>query len=388
MSFKVLEKNNIDNTNINGASFNKFVAGQKDGILKGILNECKITNPVSNVIMVDTGEFIISGFRVINEISVGFTMGTIPSEITNYSIIAEIVVDAESEVNFRLFLQQSSIEIAKQPLFDKSSGEGTYQAKVASFDFGPSGAISNIVRHFEILDNDYRTYINQQITEKTIPEAPQDDKTYGRKNKAWVTITGGGSGGGIPEAPLDGEPYLRKGGDWVEGVARKERISVANNYGEVEIKRTLNPNNTPDTFEIIFDKGGISQYMQYGAFKVNAFGRTYFSTDKFYYPRNISFKDVEITASDWSSDAEFAALDFNYSADIPISVDAYFEPNIDFSNYEPHIIFAPTESTGGNFAGFAKTLWKSSSPYYFIRIYAKEVPLATITLPLVKVMEV
>ena len=41
-----------------------------------------------------------------------------------------------------------------------------------------------------------------------------------------------------------------------------------------------------------------------------------------------------------------------------------------------------------NFAGFAKTLWKSSSPYYFVRIYAKEVPLATITLPLVKVMEV
>ena len=67
MGFKVLEKNNTDNTNINGASFNKFVAGQRDGILKGILNECSVTNPVSNVVMVDTGEFIINGFRVINE---------------------------------------------------------------------------------------------------------------------------------------------------------------------------------------------------------------------------------------------------------------------------------------------------------------------------------
>ena len=106
-------------------------------------------------------------------------------------------------------------------------------------------------------------------------------------------------GGGIPEAPLDGEPYLRKGGDWVEGVARKERISAANNYAEVEIKRTLNANSTPDTFAVIFDKGGASQPPQQGVLFVNALGKAYFTTDKFYYPRNISFKDVEITTSDW-----------------------------------------------------------------------------------------
>lgn len=173
-----------------------------------------------------------------------------------------------------------------------------------------------------------------------------------------------------------------------EGVSRKERISAANNYAEVEIKRTLNANSTPDTFEVIFNKGGASQPPQQGTFFVNALGKAYFTTDKLFYPKTISFKDVEISTGDWSSDAEFSALDFNYSADIPISVDAFFTPSIDFSNYEPHVIFAPTESTSGKFAGFAKTLWKSTAPYYFVRIYAKEVPSATITLPLVKVMEV
>ena len=231
-------------------------------------------------------------------------------------------------------------------------------------------------------DNNYTNADKQKVDKLKIDG---DGTKFLANDGLYKAVSGGG---GIPEAPLDGEPYLRKGGDWVEGVSRKERISAANNYAEVEIKRNLNANSTPDTFEVIFDKGGPSQPPQQGVFFVNALGKAYFTTDKFYYPRNISFKDVEIATGDWSSDAEFSALDFNYSADIPISVDAYFAPNIDFSNYEPHIIFAPTESTGGNFAGFAKTLWKSTAPYYFVRIYAKEVPSATITLPLVKVMEV
>lgn len=51
------------------------------------------------------------------------------------------------------------------------------------------------------IDGDGTKYLNDtgeyKIVEAGIEEAPQDDEIYGRKNKAWVTITGGGSGGGI-----------------------------------------------------------------------------------------------------------------------------------------------------------------------------------------------
>lgn len=232
-------------------------------------------------------------------------------------------------------------------------------------------------------DNNY-TNADKSKVDKLITNG--DGTKYLANDGIYKTISGGG--GGIPEAPVDGKTYGRQDEEWVKVVAEKERIGTAGNYAEIELKRALNANSRPDTFEVVFDKGGVSQPPQQGTFKVDALGKAYFTTDKLFYPKNLSFKNVEISTSDWNSDAEFSALDFNYSADIPISVDAYFAPNIDFSNYEPHIIFAPTESTGGNFAGFAKTLWKSTAPYYFVRIYAKEVPLATITLPLVKVMEV
>jgi len=48
-----------------------------------------------------------------------------------------------------------------------------------------------------------------------IPEAPEDGKTYGRKDATWVEVTGGG-GGGVPEAPNDGNPYMRQSEAWVQ----------------------------------------------------------------------------------------------------------------------------------------------------------------------------
>ena len=53
------------------------------------------------------------------------------------------------------------------------------------------------------IDGDGTKYLNDtgeyKIVEAGIEEAPQDDEIYGRKNKTWVTITGGGSGGIIME---------------------------------------------------------------------------------------------------------------------------------------------------------------------------------------------
>lgn len=46
-----------------------------------------------------------------------------------------------------------------------------------------------------------------------LSDAPSDGSTYGRKNAAWVAITGGG---GVPEAPTDGGYYVREDSAWFQ----------------------------------------------------------------------------------------------------------------------------------------------------------------------------
>lgn len=41
-------------------------------------------------------------------------------------------------------------------------------------------------------------------------DAPQDGKSYARKNGAWVEVVA------VEEAPQDGKSYVRKNGAWVE----------------------------------------------------------------------------------------------------------------------------------------------------------------------------
>lgn len=162
MSIKILEKNGVDNTNIDGAGFNKFCAGGYDGVIKGILNECDISSSSMSSVEISTGEILISGFRIVLSDETQFTMGTIPSEIINYNIVAEIVVDTDSEVTFRLFIQPASLPIVQNELFKSESGQGTYQFKLASFDYSLNG-IENLTKLFKLLDNDYKVYVNNKI---------------------------------------------------------------------------------------------------------------------------------------------------------------------------------------------------------------------------------
>ena len=40
--YKILERNGVDNENIDGAAFNNFAAGERDGIVAGVLSQCSI----------------------------------------------------------------------------------------------------------------------------------------------------------------------------------------------------------------------------------------------------------------------------------------------------------------------------------------------------------
>jgi hypothetical protein len=49
-----------------------------------------------------------------------------------------------------------------------------------------------------------------------IEEAPIDSQTYGRRNAAWVVVTGGGGSGTVEEAPNTGAAFVRQSLGWTD----------------------------------------------------------------------------------------------------------------------------------------------------------------------------
>ena len=183
MAVRILEKNGIDNTNIDGAGFNKFSAGGYSGVIKGILNELLITNTTS-VVTLNTGELLVNGFRLVVNEPISFSLGVVPSEVTKYRIVVEVVVDNNSDVTTRFFIQQASINLAQNNFFATESGTGTYQLSLATFDYSENG-IENLVTDFIVLDNDYKTYVNNLVAKKVGVEVQQfseAEKRQAREN--------------------------------------------------------------------------------------------------------------------------------------------------------------------------------------------------------------
>lgn len=183
MAVRILEKNGIDNTNIDGAGFNKFSAGGYSGVIKGILNELLITNTTS-VVTLNTGELLVNGFRLVVNEPISFSLGVVPSEVTKYRVVVEVVVDSNSEVTTRFFIQQASINLAQNNFFATETGAGTYQLSLATFDYSSDG-IENLVTDFKILDNDYKTYVDNLLAKKVGVEPQQfseAEKRQAREN--------------------------------------------------------------------------------------------------------------------------------------------------------------------------------------------------------------
>lgn len=157
MAYRILEQNGVDNTNIDGASFNRVAAANQDGIIRKRLGECNITLPASNVLQVATGEMVISGFRVVIDDPVLFTQSTAPATTTNYAIVARITVDSSSNVDFSLVQQLSSTALVKDDLFTSASGLGTYEVTVATFDLTTGLSIQNVMPVMEKVNFDFLT---------------------------------------------------------------------------------------------------------------------------------------------------------------------------------------------------------------------------------------
>lgn len=144
MSYKILEQNGVDNENVDGAAFNDFCAGRRDGIIKGVLNECAVIKISSNTVAISTGEMLICGVRVkFNELYT-VSLSSVPASPVEYQIIADLVLDASRKITFKIILRQISETLIQDKLYKTESGH--YQAEIARFTHSPENDIVDLVQ--------------------------------------------------------------------------------------------------------------------------------------------------------------------------------------------------------------------------------------------------
>jgi hypothetical protein len=142
MAYKILENDNVEIENVDGAAFNNFAAGNKDGVLVGVLNECALF-AVGNVISVNTGCLLVCGIRVKITEAESVTIASVPSVNTRYQLIAQVVMNEAKEISFSLFAR--TIEpLIQHPLY--ITGEGTYQVELGQFIHTTEGDITQVVK--------------------------------------------------------------------------------------------------------------------------------------------------------------------------------------------------------------------------------------------------
>lgn len=190
MSIKILTKNSIDNTNIDGARQNHFSAGMRSGIVRGAFNEGRFFATASNIIALDTCELRISGHQVIIDSLEAITLSDRPSTPTKYSMIAEIQVSDMSVPSFRLFIQPASVDLRQENLFKTNNGSGTYQLRIGNFTLGTTGLITDVIRTADIITGggdgglaDIK--FNATATQLSSSSQPEVNADYNEETKEW-----------------------------------------------------------------------------------------------------------------------------------------------------------------------------------------------------------
>lgn len=151
MSYKILTKNGIDNSNIDGARGEYFNSGMRDGIVQGVLNEGLFTATASNIISLDTCELRIAGHRIVIDEPVYHTFTNAPSTDTRYAFVAQIVVDDNQNVDFSLFVQIANTPLIQNDLYKNITGAGTYQVEIGRFTLLTSLTIEDVVRTIDVI---------------------------------------------------------------------------------------------------------------------------------------------------------------------------------------------------------------------------------------------
>lgn len=189
MEYKILESNDVLNENIDGAAFNNFSAQNKSGVIKGILDECKISLPDNKTISISSGEIIISGFRVKITQPYVYSFTSLPATSMNYQVVAEITLQADRKVDFEIITRPLQ-NLRTESLF--VSEKGFYEVEIVNFTLTSSG-ITNI-SDVNKIDTSRGTVVTVNgVAQDTFDADTKVDKTYVDEAIAGL---GGGSGGG------------------------------------------------------------------------------------------------------------------------------------------------------------------------------------------------
>lgn len=151
MAYKILTKNGIEHTNIDGARENFFNTGMRNGIVQGVLNEGRFESNASNSIYLDSCELRIAGHRIVIDEPVYKTFSNTPNNDIRYSMVAQIVVTDNGDVAFSLFVQSVETVLIKDNLYATTTGQGTYQVEIGRFTLTTNGTIEDVVRTIDTI---------------------------------------------------------------------------------------------------------------------------------------------------------------------------------------------------------------------------------------------
>ena len=175
---RILTKNGVDNTNIDGARNYNFNAGRRSGIVKGALNQGNFFASSSNTIVLDSCELRLCGHRVVIDSAEYLTFYNKPSVPIRYSLVAQIIVDNNSDVSFDLHAQTSSTALVQDNL--DASGSGTFELEIGRFTQLTDGTVTDVVRTADLItggagggDSEY-IRIGTVTTNKISPELDAD----------------------------------------------------------------------------------------------------------------------------------------------------------------------------------------------------------------------
>lgn len=147
MAIRILTKNGVENTNIDGARDCNFNAGNRDGIVKSVLKEGNFFLSSSNVIALDTCELRIFGHRIVIDTIQYKTFSSVPTTPIRYALIGQIIM-TETVPSFSLIVQYAEKILQKDNI---NNGNGTYEVEIGRFTLQPNGTIIDLVRTLDII---------------------------------------------------------------------------------------------------------------------------------------------------------------------------------------------------------------------------------------------
>lgn len=252
MLCRILTKNGIKNTNIDGARDHNFNAGRRSGIVKGALNQGNFFASSSNTIALDTCELRLCGHRIVLDAIEYKTLLNIPSVPIRYSMIAQVIVDDNNDVSFDLIIQSSSTPLVQENL--DTTGKGKFQLEIGRFTQLTDGTITDVVRTADLItggvgDDDAGEVINiGNVKTNTLDagmEAEVDiENRYSEEEKKTYT---------------DFTFSIPKGDKGIQGIQGEKGETGATGNGIISISKT-GISKLVDTYTISFTSGATTTF--------------------------------------------------------------------------------------------------------------------------------